>query len=149
MWLQVIASVGSLGAVTGFLAAGADPFWKWIAAGVGAASAVCAALPAIMGHADKVNRFEKLHFAYCELLELAKRTAMDIRRSGLLTDEQAGAAKILNDLSSRLGRMDDPDFREALRNKCEAKVRDRFPQSALWYAVQHENAEQADSPAAT
>ena len=146
--LQVFAAVGSLGAVTGFLAAGTDPMWKWISAGVGAASAVCAALPAIMGHADKVNRFEKLHFSYCELFELAKRMAMDIRRSGIITDEQTGTAKILTDLCSRLGQMEDPEFKRELRDSCEIMVRNRFPNGDLWYAGQHEAAEQAGSPTA-
>ena len=126
LWLQVGAAVGSLGAVTGFLALGSDPLWRWIAAGVGAASAACAALPAIMGHAEKVNRFEKMHFAYCELFELTKRTIMDVRRSGILTEEQLGEAKILNDIRSRLGQIDDPGLKGALRDRCEAKVRERF-----------------------
>lgn len=149
LWLQVGAAVGSLGAVTGFLTLGADPRWKWISAFIGAASAVCAALPAIMGHAEKVNKFEKLHFAYCEIFELVKRTVLDIRRAGLITPEQAGAAKLLNDLCSRLGKLDDTDQKEKLRDKFQAMVLDRFPSESLWYANVHAGTEQADSPTTT
>jgi hypothetical protein len=149
LWLQVGAAVGSLGAVTGFLTLADHPTMKWISAGVGALSAVCAALPAIMGHAEKVNRFEKMHFAYCELFELTKREIMEIRRVGLLTNEQLGAAKVLNDLRSRLGQIDDPDIKDALRDRCEKTVRQRFPNSTLWYAGEHDHAEQAQSETAT
>jgi hypothetical protein len=142
LFLQVGAAVGSLGAVTGFLTVGDTDLGKWISAFVGAASATCAALPAIMGHAEKVNKFEKLHFAYCELFELTKRTVMDIRRFGGLTDEQIGATKLLNDIGSRLGHLDDPDRKDALILDCERKVRDRFPEDLLWYADGHEHAAQ-------
>jgi hypothetical protein len=109
---------------------------KWISAGIAAISGVCALLPAIMGHAEHINKYEKLHFAYCELFELSKLTALDIRRSVLLTDKQLGAAVLLNDLSSRLGQIDDPDLKSSLLVKCEAKVRERFPKDMLWYPDQ-------------
>jgi hypothetical protein len=136
LWLQVGASVGSLGAVTGFLTVGGTELGKWISAFVGAASAVCAALPAIMGHAEKVNKFEKLHFAYSELYQLVMRTALDVRRAGIITEEQVGAVKLLGDLYSRLGQMDDPDRNDKLAEKYEQVVRDKFPRSGLWYAVE-------------
>jgi hypothetical protein len=136
LWLQIGASVGSLAAVTGFLALGTDPVWKWTAAGVALMSAISAALPPIMGHADKVNRFEKLHFAYCELLALTERTIMDIRRSDVATGEQIGAARMLSDLSSRLGQQDAPDLKDKLRDHCEMAVRKRFPASEWWYHKQ-------------
>jgi hypothetical protein len=137
LWLQIGASIGSLGAVTGFLTLGDTHYGKWISAFVGAASAVCAALPAIMGHSEKVNKFEKLHFAYCELYHLTMRATLDIRRSGSLTPEQLGVAKLLNDLYSRLGQQDDPDRKDALARECEKKVRDKFPEDSLWYATEN------------
>jgi hypothetical protein len=137
LWLQVGASVGSLGAVTGFLAAGGSGLGKWISAFVGAASAVCAALPAIMGHAVKINKFEKLHFTYCELYHLVMRAVLDIRRSGRITEEQIGSAKLLNDFYSRLGHQDDTDRKDALARDCEQKVRDKFPDGSLWYATEN------------
>ena len=146
LWLQVGAAVGSLGAVTGFLAAGADPTLKWGSAFIGATSAVCAALPAIMGHAEKVNKFEKLHFAYCELFELVKRTALDVRRAGVITEEQTGAAKLLNDLCSRFGKMDDTELKDELRRRCEVDVRARFPPDTLWYASVHVDEQKAADP---
>jgi hypothetical protein len=154
LWLQIGASIGSLGAVTGFLATQGNDLGKWISAFVGAASAVCAALPAIMGHAEKVNKFEKLHFAYCELYQLTMRSALDIRRSGLVTEEQIGAAKLLNDLYSRLGQQDDPDRKDRLAQECEQKVRDKFPEGSLWYATENgkgkgPDSETAAAPAAT
>lgn len=136
LWLQVVAAVGSLGAVTGFLTVGGTEKGKWISAFVGAASAVCAALPAIMGHAEKVNKFEKLHFAYCELYQLVMRSAMDVRRAGSITAEQIGAVKLLGDLYSRLGQMDDPDRKDKLAAKYELIVRKKFPNSGLWYAIE-------------
>jgi hypothetical protein len=147
--LQVIASIGSLGAVTVFLTLGTDPFWKWASASFGVFSAVCAVLPAIMGHAEKVNKFEKLHFAYCELFELVKRMVMDVRRAGLITDEQLGAAKLLNDLRSRLGRLEDTGHKDRLREKCEEAVLERFPVSSLWYAGTHADSQRAEPTAAT
>jgi hypothetical protein len=137
LWLQIGASIGSLGAVTGFLATQGHDVGKWISAFVGAASAVCAALPAIMGHAEKVNKFEKLHFAYCELYHLTMRSALEIRRSRLVTEEQIGAAKMLNDIYSRLGQQDDPDRKDELAQECEKKVRDKFPDDSLWYATEN------------
>lgn len=137
LWLQVLASVGSLGAVTGFLTVGGFDKGKWGSAFIGAASAVCAALPAIMGHAEKVNKFEKLHFAYSELYQLVMRAVLDIRRSGQITDEQIGSAKLLNDLYSRLGHQDDTDRKDKVARDCEQKVRDKFPDGSLWYATEN------------
>jgi hypothetical protein len=145
VWLQGVAAVGSLGAVTGFLTVGGNGWGKWLSALIGAISAVCAALPAIIGHAEKINKFEKLHFVYSELFELTTRTVMDIRRSGLLTQQQAGAALLLNDLLSRLGQMDDTDLKEPLRRKYESMVRERFPKDHLWYAEDHERATQTEA----
>jgi hypothetical protein len=139
MRLHITASALSLAAVTGLMTLDAHPFWKWTAAIAGAIAGICAALVAIMGHAEKISRFEKLHFAYYELFKLAELAAMDIRRSGLLTEEQLGAAKTLNEIYSRLGQMDDPDFKEALRNKCQLMVKDRFPKDQSWYAGSHED----------
>jgi hypothetical protein len=149
--LQVGASIGSLGAVTVFLTLGTDPICKWASAFVGVVSALCAILPAIMGHAEKVNKFEKLHFAYCELFELAKRMALDIRRAGVITDEQVGAVKLLNDLASRLGRTDDTDFKDKLRDKCQNTVLKRFPRESLWYAGadDKESSSSSSTPAET
>ena len=144
---QVVASLTSLGAVSGFLALGTNPKWKWISASIGVASAVCAIMPAILGHAEKINKFEKLHFAYCELFELSKRTLLEVRRMGTITNEQLGAVKLLNDLCSRLGRIDDPDQKDGLRTKCEQKVRLRFPADELWYAGENAGTE-TNAPAA-
>jgi hypothetical protein len=151
LWLQVGASVGALGAVTGFLTVGSDPLWKWVSALVGAASAVSAAIPSIMGHAEKVNKFEKLHFAWCEVFELAKRAAMDIRRAALITPEQYGETKLLNDICSRLGHIEDPDRKDTLAESCEARVRERFPDESFWYAGGNAEAgaAQTSTPAAS
>jgi hypothetical protein len=149
LWLQVGAAIGSLGAVTGFITVGGTDRGKWISAGVGALSAICAALPAIMGHAENVNRFEKLHFAYSELFQLVMRATMDIRRSGVVTEEQIGSAKLLGDLYSRLGQIDDPDRKDKLARKYENIVRAKFPRSNLWYAVDDgKRGEQEAIPAA-
>ena len=142
--LQIVASVASLGAVTVFLTLGTTPIWKLASALVGVASAICAILPAIMGHAEKVNKFEKLHFSYCELFELTKRIIPEIRKAGLITSEQTGEAKLLLDLSSRLGRLDDTDRKDKIRDRCQAIVLERFPSSCLWYA-----GEDAESAAKT
>jgi hypothetical protein len=152
LWLQVGASLGSLGAVSGFIAAGTELagahqiYWKLGASFVGVISAICAALPAIMGHAEKINRFERLHFAYCELFQLAQRTIMDIRRESVVTQEQVGGAKMLADLYSRLGQLDDPDYKIRLKDQCEKKVREKYPPDSLWYATENGN-QTAESPA--
>lgn len=132
--LQVVASIGSLGAVGSFLEGS-----KIIASMIGMAAAVCAALPVAMGHADKISRYERLHFAYCELFQLTQRTVMDVRREGLLTQEQLGTSKLLSDLYSRLGQQDDPDFKSTLRDDCEKAVRVKYPPDSLWYASEHGN----------
>src|ERR1700722_11585570 len=68
LWLQIGAALGSLGAVSGFMTAGSDlakgheGYWKFGSAVVGVISALSAVLPAIMGHAEKINRCERLHF---------------------------------------------------------------------------------------
>ena len=147
--LQVIAALASLGAVSGFVALGTDPIWKWVSAFIGLASAVCAIMPAVIGHAEKINKFEKLHFSYCELFELTKRTIVEVKRASRVTDEQLGAVKILNDLCSRLGRIDDPDQKNSLRNDCEKIVRTRFPPSELWYAGENAGTEAATATAPT
>ena len=116
------------------------------AALVGALSAISAAIPAVMGHSERVNRFEKLHFSYCELFELTKRTIAEIRRSGLISEEQIGAAKLLGDLCSRFGKMDDPDHKDKIRDDCERIVRERFPVTSLWYASEDVNAGQTTIP---
>ena len=140
LWLQIGASLGSLGAVSVFIAAGSElargheVWWKLLAAAIGVISAVSAALPAIMGHAEKINRFERLHFAYCELFQLAQRMTLDIRREGTVTQEQMGASKILVDMYSRLGQLDDPDLKAKLRDECERQVREKYPVGSLWYA---------------
>ena len=145
LWLQVGASVGSLGAVTGFLTVGGSDRGKWVSAFVGAGSAVCAALPAIMGHSEKVNKFEKLHFAYCELYQLVMRATLDIRRSGRITEEQIGSAKLLNDLYSRLGHQDDTDRKDKLAHECESQVREKFPDGSLWYATEDGTRKESES----
>lgn len=145
LWLQIGASLGSLGAVSGFIAAGTELavgheiYWKIGSALIGVISAICAALPAVVGHAEKINRFERLHFAYCELFQLTQRLSMDIRREGIITQEQTGAAKLLGDLYSRLGQLDDSDYKDELKDKCEKKVRDKYPTDSLWYASEHGN----------
>ncbi len=142
---QIVASLGSLSAVGAFLAAGTELAtgyevrWKLAASLVGLISAVCAALPVAMGHAEKISRFERLHFAYSELFQLTQRTIMDVRREGLLTQEQLGTAKLLADLYSRLGQQDDPDFKDELRDKYEKEVREKYTPDSLWYASEHGN----------
>lgn len=139
-WLQLGAAIGSLGSVTGFLAsqtsiAGQHELaWRILSALVGACSGISAALPALMGLSDKINKLERLHFAYCEVFHLAQRTAMDVRREGFVTEELRGAIKLLCDLYSRLGQMDDPDFNKELRDKYEIQVKDKYPDGSLWYA---------------
>ena len=143
--MQIGASIGSLGAVTGFIAAGTELakghelYWKLGAGLIGVVSAVCAALPPIIGHADRINRFERLHFAYCELFHLAKLVTMDVRREGIITSEQRGAAKLLEDLYSRLGQQDDPDHKDKLRDRYEKVVREKYPEESLWYASEDGN----------
>ena len=106
---------------------------------VGVVSALCAAIPAIAGHTEKINRFERLHFAYCELFQLAQLVIMDMRREGIVTSEQRGAAKLLQDLYSRLGQQDDPDHKDKLRDKYEKVVREKYPTDSLWYASENGN----------
>lgn len=145
LWLQVGASVGSLSAVTGFLAsgtslAGDNQFWWKLAAGiVGVVSALCAALPSLMGLADRIGRCERLHFSYNELFQLAKLASMNVRREGLISSEQVGSAKLLGDISSRLGQQDIPGIDKKLRAECEAEVRTKYDEKSLWYASGHGN----------
>ena len=140
LWLQVVASIGSLGAVGVFLAAGTEAAhpheigWKIVAALIGMVSASSAAIPVAMGHAGKINSFERLHFAYCELFQLTQKAVMDIRRKGLVSDEQRSAAKLLEDLYSRLGQHDDPDHKDKLHDRCIAAVNAKYPKDSLWYA---------------
>jgi hypothetical protein len=130
---QVVASIGSLSAVGGFLALGGTELGKWLAGIVGLLSAVSAALPPTLEFSNKINRFERLHFSYCQLLHLAKALALDIRRSALVTQQQVGASKEINDLYSRLGQLDETDPKSKLIKKFEQEVRIAFPQESLWY----------------
>ncbi len=140
--LQLAASLGSLGAVSALLAlSGSTGAAKWIAAFVGAVSAVCAAIPSIMGHSEKIKHFEKLHFAYSELYHVAQRTAMDVRRNGAFTDELVGVSKTLGDLYSRLGKLDECGIADKIRDECQQCVRDKFPDGSLWYAGEDVNPE--------
>jgi len=138
--LQIVAAVGSLSSVSGFLTAQTSVagdyafWWRLVAALVGAGSGICAALPQLMGLSEKIARCERLHFAYCELFQLAQRTVMDVRREGIITTDQAGAAKLLSDMYSRLGQADECGFDKKLRDQCEAEVREKYPKDSLWYA---------------
>jgi hypothetical protein len=133
-WLAVAAAVGSLGTVGGFLNFGGSTWGKFISGFLGAISAIAAALPPVLGFPEKIKSLERLHFSYCELFQIAKNLALDVRRTGLLTQEQLGGAKVLHDLYSRLGQMDEAE-KSKLKAKCEAEVRNRFPEGSLWYAT--------------
>lgn len=140
LWLQIGASIGTLSAVTGFLAsqtsvAGEHELgWRIVSAIVGAVSGLCAALPALMGLSHKISKCERLHFSYCELFHLTQRATMDVRREGIISVEQIGVAKLLGDLYSRLGQADDTGIDANLRDKCEREVREKYPPDSLWYA---------------
>jgi hypothetical protein len=152
-WLQLGAAIGSLGAVTGFLtsqtsvAGEYELGWRIASAVVGTLSGICAALPPLMGLTEKINKLERLHFAYCELQHLTQLAIADIRREGLITAEQIGGAKLLLDLHSRLGQQDEPGPQSELRDKCEKDVRDRYPSGSFWYPTVNGN-EAADSSTA-
>ena len=77
---------------------------------------------------------------------MSKNLALDIRRTKRLTDEQVGGAKVLHDLYSRLGQMDEIE-ESNLKAKCEAKVRSRFPDKSLWYATDDASGEESAAPA--
>ncbi|MGA2984812.1 MAG: hypothetical protein ABSG32_13440 [Terriglobia bacterium] len=130
---QVVASIGSLSAVGGFLALGGTEWGKWLAGVVGLFSAVSAALPPTLEFSNKINRFERLHFSYCQLLHMAKALALDIKRSALVTEQQIGASKEISDLYSRLGQLDETDPKSKLIKQFEQEVRVAFPQESLWY----------------
>lgn len=150
-YLQLGAALGSLGAVGGLLALGSSGpagqlewGWKLAAALVGLASGVCGTLPTILGLSDKINRFQRLHFAYCQLFHLAKQGSMDIRREGYVTVEQVGMGKTLSDIYSRFGQSDAPDLKDKLRDKYELETREKYPPDSLWYASEpYENSHEA------
>jgi hypothetical protein len=100
-----------------------------------------------MGLTEKINKLERLHFAYCELQHLTQLTLTDIRRDGLATPVQIGGAKVLLDLYSRLGQQDEPGPKTPLRDTCEAEVRKRYPSTSFWYPTEDGN-EAAESPTA-
>jgi len=137
--LQLVASVLSLSAVAGFLTIGSNGYaWgKWISGAVGAVSAICAAIPTVFEYAGQIKKFERLHFAYCEIYHLTQLLVLDIRRTTTLTVEQLGAAKLLNELYSRLGQMDETDVKSALSRQFEEQVRKEFPPERLWYTGTH------------
>lgn len=152
LWLQIGASFGSLGAVGTFVAVGTGLFqqqadyWKLAAAIIGVLSALCGAVPAVAGITDKAKRFERLYFAYSELFQIAQRTVMDVRREGVMTPELVGSAKMLHDLCSRLGQLDEPGVDDKLKAKCEGEVRTKYAQG-LWYASGNGNQEPAGTEA--
>jgi hypothetical protein len=142
---HVIAIVGSLSAVGGFLTLENTKWGKWAAGVIGVLSAVSAALPPILQFSNKISQFERLHFSYSELFHMAKSLALDIRRSGLVTEQQVGASKAINDLYSRLGQLDETDPKPEIIKKFEQEVRTAFPQDSLWYPKPN-NSQEGASP---
>jgi hypothetical protein len=140
---QLIASIGSLGAVGGFLALGATGWGKWVSAGVGLISAIAAALPRALDFVNKIKKFEGLHFSYSQLFHLTKALSLDIKRSRFVTDEQMGASKIISDIYSRLGQLDETDPKSKLLKRFEQEVRTAIPPETLWYPKPHNSQEGA------
>jgi hypothetical protein len=145
---QLVASVLSLSAVASFLTIGQDVKGKWISGAIGAISAVCAAVPSVFAYSDQIKKFERLHFCYSQLFHLAKLLALDVRRTGLLTQEQLGSAKVLQDLYSRLGEMDEPNVKSKLSKKYEEEVRGSIPAESLWYAGKDAAGQEDSTPTA-
>lgn len=142
---HVVAIVGSLSAVGGFLTLNDTEWGKWVAGIIGVLSAVSAALPPILQFSNKISQFERLHFSYSELFHMAKSLALDIRRSGSVTEQQIGASKAINDLYSRLGQLDETHPNPAIIKKFEQEVRTAFPQDSLWYPKPN-NSQEGSSP---
>jgi len=146
---QLIASLLSLSAVAGFLTIGSDGhvLGKVIAGAVGAISAICAVIPTVFDYAGQIKKFERLHFAYCEIYHVTGLLLLDIRRGGVLTPEQLGTAKTVNELYSRLGQMDETDVKSKTSRRFEEQVRKEFPAERLWYTGTDVQAEHASAQA--
>ena len=131
--LQIAAATGSFSAVGGFLTGDQFAGWgKFAWAGIAALSGALAAVSPLVGLSEKANRLGNLHFAYCELYHLCGLLLKDIRRAGVIADEHVGAAKVLYDLNSRLGPMDEEGPSRKLIKKFEAEVNEQIPSETLW-----------------
>ena len=85
----------------------------------------------------EIAKMEHLHSGYKELFHQVELLLHDIRRSGLITPEQLGSSRTLQQLYSRMGPKDEPDPDRKLIGKLQSEVNQALPPESLWMPEYH------------
>ena len=125
--LQVVAAIGSSATLIGILAKAPT-----ILLIVTAAVAISSAVSPVLGYADKIAKFERLHFAYNQVFYTLRRLVGEIRSHEEFNDKHRAVAQMLFQQHSALGPLDETDPDAKLIETMQARVNQEIPPEALW-----------------
>ena len=125
--IQGVSAVGSSVTIVGLLK---DWPIGWLI--LTAAAALASALSPLLGLTEKVIRFEKLHYAYSELLADFKTLIRDIELAGRVTAEHKAVSAVLFDRYSRLSALDEVKPNEQLKDELTEAMNKAIPPESLW-----------------
>jgi len=97
----------------------------------GAATLAAVVLP-LLSLNDKVERFEKLHFAYGQLRAACEALARKIRTLGDVVSENPAELAVLSEIYDRLSPLDEPKPNPKLIKRLTDEVQAAIPIESLW-----------------
>ena len=97
-----------------------------------AAAALCTTLAPIFLLSEKVIRFEKLHFAYSELLADFKEHIREITLDGSLTEAHRAVSEVLFSRYARLAPLDETNPDNCLKDAKTNEMNNAIPVESLW-----------------
>jgi len=130
-WTQVAIALLSAAALAILLASNTANT-RLIGAILAGIAAVVSALVPFLGWAEKGRELRNLNFSYGQVFSQIEFVIAEIRRSGELTDEHVGLARMVHEAYMRLDAVDELEPDEKLIQQLEEKVRQAFPSDYIW-----------------
>lgn len=133
VWYEVVLAIGAGGsAISGWYV------WKtsagaWVWAFIAGASAVLAILKPILQIHKQVERYSKLHTAYCDLTYDYEKLVDDIKATKGITQQSRESIDKTEDRYKELALQDDPKPGDKLLRECQLKVMKSVPDFEVWY----------------
>jgi hypothetical protein len=125
--MQAVSVAGST-AVIATVLANVPMVWTIVSA----AAALSTTLAPLFLLSEKVVRFEKLHFAYAELLADFKQHIRDITLTGSLGEEHRAVSEMLFERYARLAPLDEVHPDERLKDALTDVMERAIPVESLW-----------------
>jgi hypothetical protein len=103
----------------------------WAAAFAGIAAFISGVTP-FFGWTERVRDLRNLHFAYSHLFGQAEFAITENRRSGSISPEHIGLARMVHEGYMRVETLDELEPDQALIDREKEKVEKAFPNDYLW-----------------